>query len=43
MKTVTNKYILLYNSIYSTQWYVVMWHQTLYFAESGDTTSAVLL
>ena len=28
--TVMNKYILLYNSIYSTPFYVVMWHQILY-------------
>ena len=29
--TVINKYILLYNSIYRTPFYVVMWHQILYF------------
>ena len=33
MKTVvTNKCILLYNSIYSSRWYAVMWHQVLYFS-----------
>ena len=32
--TVINKYILLYNSIYSTRWYVVMWHQILYFLQN---------
>ena len=33
--TVINKYRLLYNSMnmYSTQWYVVMSHQTLYFLQ----------
>ena len=35
MKTkVINKYILLYNSIYSTRWYVVMWHQIMYFLQN---------
>ena len=29
--TVINEYILLYNSIYSTRFYVVMWNQILYF------------
>ena len=28
--TVINKYILLYNSIYSTRFYVIMWHEILY-------------
>ena len=32
--TVINKYILLYNSIYSTRRYVVMWHQILYFLQN---------
>ena len=32
--TVINKYILLYNSIYSTQFYEVMWHQILYFLQN---------
>ena len=32
--TVINKYILLYNSIYSTPFYVVMWHQILYFLQN---------
>ena len=32
--TVINKYILLYNSIYSTQFYVVMWQQILYFRQN---------
>ena len=32
--TVINKYILLYNSIYSTRFYVVMWHQILYFMQN---------
>ena len=32
--TVINKYILLYNSIYSTRSYVVMWHQILYFLQN---------
>ena len=32
--TVINKCILLYNSIYSTLWYVVMWHQILYFLQN---------
>ena len=32
--TVINKYILLYNSIYSTRFYVVMWHQFLYFLQN---------
>ena len=32
--TVINKYILLYNSIYSTRFYVVMWHQILYFRQN---------
>ena len=31
--TVINKYRLLYNNIYSTQWYVVILHQTLYFLQ----------
>ena len=32
MKTIViNKYILLHNSIYSTRFYVVMWHQILYY------------
>ena len=30
---VINEYRLLYNSINSTQWYVVMSHQTLYFLQ----------
>ena len=36
MKTtvVINKCILLYNSIYSTLWYAVMWHQILYFLQN---------
>ena len=36
MKTtvVINKCILLYNSIYSTRWYAVMWHQILYFLQN---------
>ena len=35
MKTsVIDKYILLYNSIYSTRFYVVMWHQILYFLQN---------
>ena len=36
MKTIViNKYILLlYNSIYSTRFYVVMWHQILYFLQN---------
>ena len=32
--TVINKYILLYNSIYSTRFYVVMWHKILYFLQN---------
>ena len=32
--TVINKYILLYNSIYGTRFYVVMWHQILYFLQN---------
>ena len=32
--TVINKYILLYNSIYSTRFYGVMWHQILYFLQN---------
>ena len=32
--TVINKYILLYNSIYSTRFYVVMSHQILYFLQN---------
>ena len=32
--TVINKYILLYNSIYSTRFHVVMWHQILYFLQN---------
>ena len=32
--TVINKYILLYNSIYSTRWYAVMWHQILHFLQN---------
>ena len=38
--TVINKYILLYNSIYSTRFHVVMSHQILYVRQnlSVDTT-----
>ena len=32
--TVINKYILLYNSIYSTRFYVVMSQQILYFRQN---------
>ena len=32
--TVINKYILLYNSIYSTRFYVIMWHEILYFLQN---------
>ena len=32
--TVIYKYILLYNSIYSTRFYVVMWQQILYFRQN---------
>ena len=32
--TVINKYILVYNSIYSTRFYVVMWQQILYFRQN---------
>ena len=32
--TAINKYILLYNSIYSTRFYAVMWHQILYFLQN---------
>ena len=32
--TVIKKYILLYNSIYSTRLYVVMSHQILYFRQN---------
>ena len=32
--TVINKYILLYNSIYSTRFYAVMLHQILYFLQN---------
>ena len=32
--TVINKYILLYNSIYSARFYVVMWQQILYFRQN---------
>ena len=32
--TVINKCILLYNSIYSTRFYVVMSHQILYFRQN---------
>ena len=32
--TVVNKYILIYNNIYSTRFYVVMWHQILYFLQN---------
>ena len=32
--TVINNCIMLYNSIYSTLWYVVMWHQILYFLQN---------
>ena len=30
----THTHILLYDSIYSTQFYVVMWHQILYFLQN---------
>ena len=30
----THTHILLYNSIYSTRFYVVMWHQNLYFLQN---------
>ena len=32
--TLINKYILLYNSIYSTRFYVIMWHEILYFLQN---------
>ena len=32
--TVINKYILLYNSICSTRFYVVMWQQISYFRQN---------
>ena len=32
--TAINKYILLYNSIYSTRFYVIMWHEILYFLQN---------
>ena len=32
--TVIDMYILLYNSIYSTRFYVDMWHQILYFFQN---------
>ena len=32
--TVINKYLLLYNSTYSTRFYVVMWQQILYFRQN---------
>ena len=34
--TVINKYIMLYNSIYSTgtRFYVIMWHEILYFLQN---------
>ena len=32
--TVINKYILVYNSIYNTRFYVVMWQQILYFRQN---------
>ena len=32
--TVINKYILLYNSIYSTRFNVIMWHEILYFLQN---------
>ena len=32
--TVINKYILLYNSIYSARSYVIIWHQILYFLQN---------
>ena len=31
---VINKYILLYNTIYSTRFYVVMSHQIMYFLQN---------
>ena len=34
LQTVINKHILLYNSIYGTRFYVVMWHQILYFLQN---------
>ena len=39
--TVINKYLLLYNSIYSTRWYVVMWHQTLYFLQNQHNNNSI--
>ena len=32
--TLINKYILLYNSIYSTRFYVVMWNQIVHFLQN---------
>ena len=34
--TIINKYIqvLLHNTIYSTRWHVVTWHQILYFLQN---------
>ena len=32
--TVDCTYVLLYNSIYSTRFYIVMWHQILYFLQN---------
>ena len=41
--TIINKYLLLYNSIYSTRFYVVMWHQILYFLQNLVITLTLLL
>ena len=42
--TVVNKYILLYNSIlYSTRFYVVMWHQILFFLQNLVIPLQILL
>ena len=32
--TVDCKYVLMYNSVYSTRFYIVMWHQILYFLQN---------
>ena len=40
--TVINKYVLLYNSIYSTRFYVVRWHQNLYFLQNLVITLLLL-
>ena len=40
---VVNKYILLYNIIYSARFYVVMWHEILYFFQNLVIPLQILL